>query len=94
MVSTGRCVAGDWKLQVSEHPQKTWLFDLATDPTERHDLAGARPEVVAELQATLQRHAAEQVKPLWPSLLEHPIPVDHPGGMPIGPADQYVYWSN
>ncbi len=87
-------IVGDWKLQVSSTQQKTWLFDLATDPTERLDLAGARPEVVAEIQAVLQRHAAEQVKPLWPSLLEHPIPVDHPGGIPIGPSDQYVYWSN
>ena len=87
-------IVGDWKLQVSSTQQRAWLFDLATDPTEHLDLAGARPEVVAELQAVLQRHAAEQVKPLWPSLLEHPIPVDHPGGMPIGPADQYVYWSN
>lgn len=29
------------------------LYDLATDPGERHDLAAARPEVVAEMRARL-----------------------------------------
>ena len=32
-----------WKLQVSEHPQRTWLFNLAEDPTEQTDLADAEP---------------------------------------------------
>jgi arylsulfatase A-like enzyme len=87
-------IAGDWKLQVSTTQDKVWLFDLGADPTEHVDLAASRPEVVAEIRAALARHDAEQVKPIWPSLLEHPIPIDHPGGMPIGPQDEYIYWSN
>ena len=47
---------GDWKLQVSERPAKQWLFDLAADPTEQHNLAGERPQVVAELAALLDAH--------------------------------------
>ncbi len=31
------------------------LYDLATDPRELHDLAGARPETVAELETILDR---------------------------------------
>src|SRR5262249_12653920 len=36
-------LAGDWKLQVAEHPDKRWLFNLSQDPTERHNLADADP---------------------------------------------------
>ena len=48
-------LAGDWKLQVSERPKKTWLFDLTADPTERTNLADARPDKVRELAAVLAR---------------------------------------
>ncbi len=41
---------GDWKLVASQG--EAWeLYDLASDPTEMHDLAGRRPEKVAELAA-------------------------------------------
>ena len=39
------------------------LYDLETDPDEHHDLAGARPEIVAELKQLL----AESVKHTAPS---------------------------
>lgn len=87
-------IVGNWKLQVSATQKKDWLFDLGADPTEQVNLAASRPDVVAELRARLARHDAGQAKPLWPSLLEHPVPVDHPGGVPIGPKDEYIYWSN
>jgi arylsulfatase A-like enzyme len=92
--SYAMAIVGDWKLQVSSTQRKTWLFDLGADPTERVDLAARRPDVVENIRAALARHGAEQAEPLWPSLLEHPIPIDHPGGMPIDPQDEFVYWSN
>jgi arylsulfatase A-like enzyme len=85
---------GDWKLQVSETPAKRWLFNLAEDPTEQHDLAEAQPEKVAELAKTLAGIDAEQAKPLWPALIEAPVLIDKPMGRPVKASDEYIYWSN
>ena len=86
--------AGDWKLQVSERPPRTWLFDLRTDPTEKTNLAEREPERVAALRAMLDAEDAAMVPPAWPALLEGAIPIDHPMNVPDGPADEYVYWPN
>jgi len=87
-------LADDWKLQVSERPKRTWLFDLASDPTEQRDLSQARPERVAELRAILEAHEAQMTLPLWPALIEGPIAVDHTAAEPIRDGDDYVYWAN
>ena len=34
------------------------------------------------------------VQPIWPSLIEAPIPVDRPLGVPPKPDDEYVTWAN
>jgi arylsulfatase A-like enzyme len=83
-----------WKLQVASRPERVWLFHLAEDPTERHDLAAERPETVRALRALLDAHDAEMVPPAWPSLIEGPIPIDHPLGVPDAATDEYVYWDN
>src|SRR3546814_15188544 len=36
--------AGDWKLQVTKRPEKVRLYNLATDPTERHALSAEQPQ--------------------------------------------------
>src|SRR5690606_17464000 len=41
--------AGDWKLQVSERPDRVWLFNLRDDPTEQNDLSAQEPQRVGEL---------------------------------------------
>jgi arylsulfatase A-like enzyme len=87
-------LAGGWKLQTAERPKKIWLYNLAADPTEQTNLAAAMPGKVAELQSALAAVDAEQVKPLWPSLLEAPVRIDHPMGMPAGEDDEYIYWAN
>jgi arylsulfatase A-like enzyme len=87
-------LADGWKLQVSEDPKKTWLFHLRDDPTEQRDLAAANPEKLRELETALAAEEAQMVKPLWPSLIEGPIPVDHPLGVPDSPDDTVVYWAN
>lgn len=85
---------GDWKLQVSEAQDKVWLFDLASDPTEQRDLSKAEPATVQRLMAILRAHDAESAKPLWPSLLQGPVFIDKPGGVPQKPGDEYVLWDN
>ncbi|MBW0008215.1 MAG: sulfatase-like hydrolase/transferase [Sphingomonas sp.] len=85
---------GDWKLQVSRNPSRIWLFDLASDPTERHDLSTSRPDVVQRLRAELAAHDRELAKPLWPALLEEPIRIDYPADAPWKPGQEYVYWPN
>ncbi len=45
---------GDWKI-VSEFPADKWeLYNLATDPTELHDLAAENPAKVAHLESLYQ----------------------------------------
>ena len=65
-----------WKLIRAEQPHlpqpapmAKWLFNLAVDPTEQTNLAAQNSDKVAELEALLASHNAEQVEPLWPSLI-------------------------
>jgi hypothetical protein len=34
------------------------------------------------------------VEPAWPSLIDGPIAIDHPLGVPDSPQDEYVSWAN
>jgi len=86
--------AGDWKLQVSKRPDKVWLFNLATDPTEQANLASQDPARVAELRKLIEMQNAGLPKPLWPGLLEGAIRIDVPLNAPWKKGQEYVYWSN
>ncbi|MEO1188884.1 MAG: sulfatase [Pseudomonadota bacterium] len=86
--------AGDWKLQVDGQQNKIWLFDLSLDPTEQNNLANARPEKVAELQALLDAHHADTVGPLYPHKLESAILIDKTPAEDVEPGDEYVIWAN
>jgi arylsulfatase A-like enzyme len=83
-----------WKLNVSDPPGRVWLFDTNTDPTEQRDLSRERPEKLAELQAALAAHQAEQVPSAWPSQGSFAINIDKDLSLPDAPDDEYVYWSN
>jgi len=83
-----------WKLDVSDPPGRSWLFDMRADPNERHDLAQQRPEKLAELRAALAEHNAEQAEPLWPSRGSFAINIDKDLSRPDAPDDEYIYWSN
>ncbi len=87
-------LAGDWKLQASERPRKIWLHNLRDDPTEKRNLADAMPDKVRELQQELAAIDAQQVKPLWPTLLEAPVLIDRPLGTPPARDDEFIYWAN
>jgi arylsulfatase A-like enzyme len=86
--------AGDWKLHVDGRQGKNWLFDLANDPTEQTDLAGTRPDKLAELQALLDAHQESAVAPLYPYTLESAISIDKTQAEPVEPGDEYVWWPN
>ncbi len=85
---------GDWKLQVTARPDKRWLFNLAEDPTEQHNLAESRPDKVAELMALLDAHRDGARPPLYPASLESPIAIDKTLAEPFEPGDEYIYWPN
>jgi arylsulfatase A len=61
--------AGDEKLVLSWRQDRSELFDLASDPGERHDLAAERPERAAELRAELLRWLGDVG-----AALPHPAP--------------------
>lgn len=84
---------GDHKLQVSFHPAKTWLFDLKNDPTERINLADARPDVVGSMRAALDKRLEAFVAPAWPPAHRARIDID---GTPDadGVDREYIEWSD
>jgi uncharacterized sulfatase len=86
--------AGDWKLQVDGLQNKTWLFDLASDPTERTNLAASMPDKVAELRQLLATHHKDAVKPLYPYKIASPILIDKTGDRKAVVGDEYVIWPN
>jgi arylsulfatase A-like enzyme len=85
---------GDWKLQVSDNPAKTWLFNLATDPTEKSNVAEQQPEKVAELKKLLADHQATARPPLYPHTTEGAVAVDKSLAHRAEPSDEYVVWPN
>jgi arylsulfatase A-like enzyme len=84
----------DWKLQLSERPKKTWLFNLAADPTERNNLAASDPKKVAELTALLDEQDRKAGKPLWPAMVEAPFFIDKPLTKDMDGSGEYVMWAN
>ncbi|MEO0029531.1 MAG: Arylsulfatase [Pseudomonadota bacterium] len=85
---------GDWKLQVSQNPRKNWLFNMATDPTEKINLADKEPERLASMKKELEAFNATQVKPSWPSMAEAAIAIDKNLREKMVPGDEYVYYGN
>ncbi len=83
-----------WKLNVSDPPGRQWLFNLSVDPTEQRDLSKERPDKLAELQAALAAHNAEQAPSAWPSQISAPINIDKDLTHADTPDDDYIYWSN
>lgn len=85
---------GDWKLQVSDSPAKSWLYNLAEDPSERHNLADSQPKKLAQLTSLLDKHQASARAPLYPFVAELPVAVDKTLAETFIEGDEYVYWPN
>ena len=87
-------LANGWKLQDCGACHRQWLFDMGNDPTEHHDLSHDQPDRVRALTALLDQHDREQHAPSWPSLLEGPIFIDQPLGVPQQHGADYIWWDN
>ena len=87
-----------WKLNVSQpgegQPTRKWLFDLRSDPTEQKDLSTTHPEKLAELEAALAAHNAEQAPSMWSSAMTFAVAIDKDATVAESPDDEYIYWSN
>ncbi len=83
-----------WKLNVSDPPGRTWLFDLEADPTEQRDLSAERPDKLVELEAALAAHDAEQPPSAWPSQVSFAVSIDKDLSLPEALDDEHIYWSN
>ena len=83
-----------WKMIRADRPDKRWLFNLAADPTEQNNLAAANPQQVAVLEGLLAAHNAEQIEPLWPSVLDGAQLIDKDGSKIYEDGDEYIYWPN
>jgi arylsulfatase A-like enzyme len=86
---------GDFKLQVMDKPySKLWLYNLASDPTEKTNLVTTDAAQTATLLKELRQISATQHKPLWPSLALVPEAIDHALSYPDSPNDEVIFWAN
>ena len=83
-----------WKLNVSDPPGRTWLYEMTSDPTEKRDRSEAQPERLASMLAALDAHDADQGPPGWASRMSAPVNLDKDGSLDDAPDDEYIYWSN
>lgn len=86
--------AGDWKLHVNERDNRSWLFNLADDPTEQVNLIESRSDKAAELQALIDAHWEDSRPPLWPHVTESPVCIDKSIVEQPCENDEYIVWPN
>jgi arylsulfatase A-like enzyme len=83
-----------WKLQVDLVQNKKWLYNLNEDPTEQINLIKSDLKKLNELEKILNKKLSEQVKPIWPSLLDWPIFIDKTLDEIVNNNDEYIFWAN
>jgi uncharacterized sulfatase len=83
-----------WKLQVDLVQNKKWLYNLNEDPTEQINLIKSDFKKLNELEKILNKKLSEQVKPIWPSLLDWPIFIDKTLDETVNKNDEYIFWAN
>ena len=70
------------------------MFDLSLDPTEKTNLIDTYPIKVAELEALLATHNAQQLAPLSPKWSESPQMIDKNNVSDFTEGDEYLYFPN
>jgi uncharacterized sulfatase len=83
-----------WKLQVDLVQNKKWLYNLNEDATEQINLIKSDLKKLNELEKILNKKLSEQVKPIWPSLLDWPIFIDKTLDETVNKNDEYIFWAN
>ena len=83
-----------WKLQVDLVQNKKWLYNLNEDPTEQLNLSESNFTKLNELEEILNNKLSEQVKPIWPSLIDWPIFIDKTLDDKVNKNDEYIFWAN
>lgn len=88
--------SGRWKLQLSELPERVWLFDLHNDPTEKNNLSTNQSysDTLADMMSLMKREDEKQSKPLWPALSATYISIDKTEEEHQALEDEYVLWEN
>jgi uncharacterized sulfatase len=86
--------AGSWKLQVNGKQNKTWLYNLAADPTEKTNLADKEPAKRAELERLLAAHEKGRRPALYASTFDTPVSIDKTLAQPYVKGDEFIYWPN
>ena len=87
-------LAGGWKMQRADRPDKVRLHHLLNDPTEHHNVAEENPDQVAKMLAMLDEHNATQVESRWPAMIEGVIPIDRTSSDAYEEGEEYIYWPN
>lgn len=85
--------AGDWKFQVDQKQSKSWLFNLADDPTERANLIEEHPAVAERLSDLLNAHHKGR-KLLYPAITSMPVMIDKSLAEEFEEGDELIYWAN
>ncbi|WP_240330853.1 sulfatase-like hydrolase/transferase [Sphingorhabdus sp. Alg239-R122] len=85
--------AGKWKFQIDQTQGKSWLYNLADDPTEQANLVKQKPAEAKRLLALLQNHHKGR-KLLYPSATLMPAMIDKTLAEAYEEGDELVYWPN
>lgn len=86
--------SGDWKLQLSDPDETPFLYNLAEDPTEQHNLAATEPEHLQRLKDLIVEGMSSWAAPLRPPLVSGPNYPDKHLNEPLDENDVPVYWYN
>ena len=86
--------SGDWKLQLSDPGETAFLYNLATDATEQHNVAASEPEQLHRLKRLIETRMSEWSVPLRPPLVKGPQYPDKHLNERLDVTDVPVYWYN
>jgi arylsulfatase A-like enzyme len=86
--------AGDWKLQLSDPDETPFLYNLALDPTEQHNLAATEKDQLQRLKGLIKEGMSDWSAPLRPPLISGPNYPDKHLNEPLENEDEVVYWYN
>lgn len=88
--------SGDYKLHVCGNPEKKWLFNLKTDPSESTNLVELTEysRKLEEMLLQLKQIEVQQRESLWPSMTETAVHIDKLFEFNETYEDEYLYWPN